>query len=131
MQQSALGGRFVPTSRGGRLAASGYLLLVLGAVLTWLVAGFTSAPDAIFTAGFDATLILTLPLGYVGYGALATAAVALPGDGVRASVIIAVLVVLIFMGAAVVNAITARGLWRWWNGRRRTRRKQRQAAAAP
>lgn len=109
----------MPVSRRGRLLAGGYLVLVFGAVVTWLVAGFVSAPDAIFKAGFGATVILTLPLGYLGYGVLAIAAMALTGAGAWASVVVAVLIILIFMGAAVVNVITVRGFWRWCSGRRR------------
>jgi hypothetical protein len=102
----------VPVSRSGRLAAGVYLLLVLGAVMTWLIAGFVSAPDSIFMTGFYAALILTLPLGYLGYGVLATAAMALTGDGVLASVIMAVLILAVFMGAGIINVIAVRGLWR-------------------
>ena len=120
----------MPTGRSGRLAAGGYLLLVLGAVLTWLVAGFVSAPDAIVMAGFYTALILTLPLGYVGYGALAAAAIALTGHAVPASAVMAVLVVLVFMGAALVNVVTLRGLLRWCSGRRRSRRRGSRSTAS-
>jgi hypothetical protein len=103
---------------------------VLIAVMTWLITGFAAAPDAIVTAGFDAVLILTLPLGYVGYGFLAYAGLALSGDGVVASVILAVLSVVVFIGAAIVNVITVRGLWRW-SSRRRGRPSTSQASASP
>lgn len=120
----------MPVSRSGRLAAGGYLLLVLAAVLTWLIAGFASAPDAVIMTGFAAALTLTLPLGYLGYAVLATAAMALTGEGVLASVIMAVLIVAVFMGAGIVNVIAVRRLWRWCNGRR-SRRSAGQAAVAP
>jgi hypothetical protein len=74
MWQPAVKGRVVPVSRSGRIAAGGYLLLVLSAVLAWLFAGFASAPDAFFTSAFDAAVILTFPLGSLGYGFLAITA---------------------------------------------------------
>lgn len=109
----------MPGSRRGRLLASSYLVLVLGVVVTWLVARLVSAPDAITVAAFGAAVILTFPLGNLGYGILAMAAVALTGAGAWAAVVVAALIILVSMGAAVVNVVVVRGFWQWCSGRRR------------
>jgi hypothetical protein len=119
----------MPKAGTGRLAAAGYLMLVLSSVLTWLVAGLASGPEAILLGGLYATLLLTIPVGVAGYAVLAVGGLALSGDGVLASATMALITVVVFMGAAVVNVITARGLLRWCSDRRRTRRLRHHAAA--
>jgi hypothetical protein len=126
----------MPVSRRGHPVAIVYLALVFGVTMTGLVAGFVSAPDAFVEAGFFATVVLTLPLGGLCYGMLGMLAIALGAAtgghaGVWALVAFALVSVLLFMGAAVVNAITVRGLWRWCKGRRRARHLQRGVAVAP
>jgi hypothetical protein len=84
-----------------------------------MLAALLSAPDNIFEASFSSVLILTFPLGLLGYGLLGVFAMGLGSDaGVVPTIVFSVVSLVVFMGAAVVNLVTVRGLWRWCNGRR-------------
>jgi hypothetical protein len=83
-----------------------------------MVAALVSAPDNIFEASFISVLILTFPVGLLGYGLLGVFALALGSAGVVGTIIGIVLGLVVFMGSAVVNVITVRGLWRWCLDRR-------------
>jgi hypothetical protein len=107
----------MPTSLGGRLAASAYLLLVLCALLTWLIAGPTNS-----TPAFDASLVLTAPIGLLGYAVVGLVALALPNDSSIAPIAMPALIVVVFMSAAAVNVVAARGIGLWCSRRARRAR---------
>ena len=108
----------MPTTRRGRVAACTYLLTVFSAVVTWMVAALLSAPDNILEASFNVVLILTFPIGLLGYGVLGVFALALGSAGVVGTIIGVALGFVVFLGAAVINVITVRGFWRWCLDRR-------------
>jgi hypothetical protein len=105
----------MPSMRIGRLIAAAYLLAVLVAVVVWLVSGAESA--------FLVTTALTLPLSGFAYGILGVGAMALAGvpAGLREAIAI-VLILVMYPGAAVVNVISVRGIWRACRRRQLRRR---------
>jgi pyrroline-5-carboxylate reductase len=103
----------MPSMRIGRLIAAAYLLAVLVAVVVWLVSGAESA--------FLVTTALTL--SGLAYGILGVGAMALAGvpAGLREAIAI-VLILVMYPGAAVVNVISVRGIWRACRRRQLRRR---------